>query len=92
MMASVGKEQTGVSPECGGMVAGRGFVEIRILWHSAWLPISRINSDRICGIRVKINGDDNSLFSIVGVYLPCIDQGVDCYREHPVELYRVCGE
>ena len=33
-----------------------------------------------------------SLFSIVGVYLPCIDQGVDCYREHLVELEHVVSE
>ena len=34
----------------------------------------------------------NSLLSVVCVYLPCIDQGVDCYREHLVELERVVSE
>ena len=50
------------------------------------------DSDRICGIRVKINGDDNSLFSVVGVYLPCINQGVDRYREHLLELEHLMSE
>ena len=47
--------------------------------------------DKICG-RIKINGDDISLFLVVGVYLPCIDQGVDHYREHLVELEHMVSE
>ena len=47
------------------------------------------DSDGICGIRVKIN---NSLFSVVGVYLPCINQGVDRYREHLLELEHLMSE
>ena len=30
--------------------------------------------------------------SIIGVYLPCLDQGLDCYKEHLVELERVVSE
>ena len=30
--------------------------------------------------------------SVTGVYLPCLDLGVDCYREHLVELERVISE
>ena len=33
-----------------------------------------------------------SLWCLLGVYLPCLDQGVDCYRDHLVELERVISE
>lgn len=35
---------------------------------------------------------DSSLMSVIGVYLPCLDLGVDCYREHLLELERVVSE
>ena len=35
---------------------------------------------------------DRSVVSVIGVYLTCLDQGVDCYREHLVELERVISE
>ena len=30
--------------------------------------------------------------SIIGVYLPCLDHRLDCYKEHLVELERVVSE
>ena len=41
------------------------------------MPISVINSDRICGTRVKS-------VKMTTPFFPCIDQGVDFYREHLV--------
>ena len=44
------------------------------------------------GIRFSVDDGDGSVVSVIGVYLPCLDQGVDCYREHLVELERVISE
>ena len=65
-----------------------------ILWHQsiAATPISSINSDRVIGIRFSMDDGDRSVMTLTGVYLPCLDQGVDCYREHLVELERVISE
>ena len=65
-----------------------------ILWHRsiAATPISGINSDRVIGIRFSMDDGDRSVVSVIGVYLPCLDQGVDCYRDHLVELERVISE
>ena len=35
---------------------------------------------------------ERSVVSLIGVYLLCLDQGVDSYREHLVELERVISE
>ena len=35
---------------------------------------------------------DRSMMSVIGVYLPCLEQGVDSYREHLVELERIVCE
>ena len=73
---------------------GRGCSGIGLLWHKSVTatPISGITSDRICGIRCMVDDGENSLMSVIGVYLPCLDQGVDCYREHMKELERVISE
>ena len=73
---------------------GRGCGGIGLLWHKSVTatPISGITSDRICGIRCMVDDGENSLMSVIGVYLPCLDQGVDCYREHMKELERVISE
>ncbi len=65
-----------------------------ILWHKsiAVTPISGINSDRICGIRFSVDDGNASLISVIAVYLPCLDQGFDCYREHVLELERLVTE
>ena len=39
-----------------------------------------------------VDDGENSLLSVIGVYLPCLDLGVDCYREHMKELERVVSE
>ena len=72
----------------------RGCGGVGMIWHNsiAAIPISGINSDRVCGIRFKMNDDDQSLMSVIGVYLSCLDVGVDCYREHLAELERVISE
>ena len=44
--------------------------------------ISDINSDQLCGIRCTKDDGENSLMSVIGVYLTCLDFGVDCYKEH----------
>ena len=58
---------------------GRGYDGIGSLWHKniATTLISRINSDRICGIRYTVDDGDRSILSVIGLYLPCLDQGVD---------------
>ena len=66
-----------------------------ILWHKSIgaTPIADIASDRICGIRFPyMNGGDT--FSVVGVYLSCLDQALECYREYMylVELEWVISE
>lgn len=55
-----------------------------ILWHRSIdaTAIRGINSDRVCGIRVSVDNGNASVMLVIGVYLPCLDQGVDCYREH----------
>ena len=70
---------------------GRGCGGIGILWRKniGATAISGISSDRICGIRFTIDDADGSVVSVIGVYLPCIDQGMDAFREHLVELERV---
>ena len=73
---------------------GRGYGGIGLLWHKniTAIPISGINSDRICGIRFTVDDGARSMMSVIGVYLPCLEQGVDCYREHLVELERIVCE
>ena len=36
--------------------------------------------------------DSRALVSIIGVYMPCLDKGSDCYRQHLLELERVISE
>ena len=50
-----------------------------------------INSDCICGISFR-QGSSSNVMSVIGVYLPCLDLGIDCYRQHLVELERVVSE
>jgi len=39
-----------------------------------------------------VDDGDRSVMSVIGVYLPCLDQGLDCYKEHVIELERVISE
>ena len=70
---------------------GRGVGGIAILWHKTIgaIPVSDITSDRICVIRFCDPNDNRSTVSVIGVYLPCSDQGMDCYRDHLQELERI---
>ena len=88
---AVGKSDCRLTEDRDG---GRGCGGIGILWHKsiAASPIPGIGSDRICGIRFSMDDGDNSAVSVIGVYLPCLDQGVDCHREHLVELERVISD
>ncbi len=74
---SVGKSDSRLTEARDG---GRGCGGIGILWHNSISasPIPDITSDRICGIRFSMDDGDNSVMSVIGVYLPCLDQGVDC--------------
>ena len=74
---AVGKSDKGLTESREG---GRGCGGIGLLWHKsvAATPISGINSDRVCGIRCMMYDGENSLMSVIGVYLPCLELGVDC--------------
>ena len=73
---------------------GRGCGGIGMLWRKdiGATAISGISSDRICGIRFTVDNTDGSVMSVVGVYLPCLDQGMDIFREYLVELEHVISE
>ena len=88
---AVGKADCRLTEEAEG---GRGFGGVGILWHKSIgaTPIGGIASDRICGIRFSVDDGDRSVMSVIGVYLPCLDQGLDCYKEHVIELERVISE
>ena len=88
---AVGKSDCRLTEEGEG---GRGCGGIGILWHRsiAATPISGIKSDCVIRIRFLMDDGDRSVVSVIGVYLPCLDQGVDCYREHLVEFERVISE
>ncbi len=72
----------------------RGCGGVGILWRNNLdaTPISCISSDRICGIRVKLSLAEPAELTILGVYLPCADQGLEAYCEHLVELERLVSE
>ena len=59
-----------------------------MMWHKSFgaSPISGISSDHICGIRFTVDDGDRAMVSVIGVYLPCLEQGIGHYREHLVEL------
>ena len=88
---AVGKSDSKLTEERDG---SRGCGGIGLLWHKsvAATPISGITSDKICGIRCMMDDEENSLMSVIGVYLPCLDLGVDCYLRHMQELERIVSE
>ena len=73
---------------------GRGCGGIGIIWHRSIgaVPVCDISSDRICAIRFSTSNNEKSTISVIGVYLPCSDQGSECYRQHLVELERIVSE
>ena len=44
--------------------------------------ISCISSDQICGIRVKLSSSEPAELTILRVYLPCADLGLETYCKH----------
>ena len=73
----------------------RGCGGVGMVWKKSLdvTPITDIQSDRICGICIKkISESDVAWISTVGVYLPCLDLGVDLYHNSLVELERVISE
>ena len=55
-----------------------------ILWHKniGAVPVEGITSDCLSAIQFSIDDGTGSVVTVIGVYLPCIDQGLDCYANH----------
>ena len=65
----------------------RGCGGIGLIWKRSigGAPISGIGSDRICGMRLPLSSN-HRVMSVFGVYLPCLDQGLEPFRECLQEL------
>ena len=89
--AATGKADSRLTCESDG---GRDCGRIRLLCHMSIgaTPVSGISSDRICAVRLSVDDGDSLLVSVIGVYMPCSDQGLKCYRDHLIELERVISE
>ena len=74
-----------------GAEGSRGCGGIGFLWKKSVgaTPISGISSDRVGGIRIAMG---EKVLSVIGVYLPCMDQGMECFGGHLIELERVVSE
>jgi len=74
--------------------AGRGCGGVGVVWSKSLdaPPISSTESDRICGIRFRENEGSDSFLTVIGVYLLCLNLGIECYQEQLVELERVILE
>ena len=74
--------------------SGRGFGGIGIMWHEGIgaSPVERISSDQICAIRCSLDKSATTVLTVIGVYLPCLDQGIDCYSSHLLELEKIICE
>lgn len=79
---------------CESSEGGRGYGGIGFLWRKSVgaTPISGIKSDRIGGVKFSVGNGDDTVVSVIGVYLPCLDQGVRDYRECLVQLEHVVCE
>ena len=58
----------------------------------AAFPIGGIESDRVGGVRLALGDNSGSILSIIGVYLSCMDQGMEVYSEHLAVLERAITE
>ena len=78
-------ENSTLKQGCGG---------VGLLWRKSLdaVPIPGIESDRICGIRIKLSTSPSCLLTILGVYLPCADQGIHVFSDHLIELERLVTE
>ena len=52
-------------------------------------PVTSIASDRLCALLLKVQDSKMTIFTIIGVYLPCSDKGIEFYQEHLDELEKV---
>ncbi len=86
---AVGKADSWLTDTANG---GRGFGGVGTRALLQHLSVSGINSDHICGIRFSVDDGNASLISVIAVYLSCLDQGIDCYREHVLEFERLVTE
>ena len=75
-------------------VGGKGCGGIGVLWHKSFdaTPITNLSSDRLCAIRFRVQNGDRSIITIIGVYLPCSDKGIETCQEHLAELERCISE
>ena len=57
---------------------------VGLMWRNALNAnfISCISSDQICGIRVKLSSSEPAELTILRVYLPCADLGLETYCKH----------
>ena len=60
---------------------GRGYGGVGLLWRKELIAsgIDGIDCDRICGLRLNVRVEE--VLSVIGVYLPCLELGIDYYRE-----------
>ena len=72
----------------------RGCGGVGLMWKKDLdaVPIPSISSDIICGLRIKLQRHATSEITVLGVYLPCSDMGMECYSEHLVELENLISE
>ena len=45
-----------------------------------------------CVSRFYIDDGDRSMMSVIGVYLHCLNEGLECYKQHLLELERVVSK
>ena len=57
----------------------RGCGGVAVLWHRDLdaTPIGDIGSDRMCGIRFQADEGTNSVLSLIGLYKPCLNLGME---------------
>ena len=67
---------------------------VGVLWKKSLdaVPISGIESDRIVGVTLKLSSSQPSCLTVLSVYLPCADQGLQVFCEHLIELQRLVTE
>ena len=46
-----------------------------------WASVAEITSNRICGIMFVVDSAEKPVMSATNVYMPCLDQGIDCFRD-----------
>ena len=90
-LVTTGKADSRLTAEYTG---GRGCGGISILWHKSIgaVPVDGIKSDCLCAVRFSINVGVPSIMTVIGVYLPCSDQSLDCYKNHLIELGNILNE